>query len=142
MIKKEVTTKQPVTAKYFYALGRRKTAIAKGKLFPGGTGAMTVNGIDYQKYFTVFNWRENLELPFSVVGEKDKYNVELIVTGGGPNGQSEACRLAIARALLKVDETYKKTLRAACYLTRDPRAKERKKPGLKRARRAPQWAKR
>ena len=133
---------KPKQEKYIYALGRRKTAIAKVKLFPKGSGKFLVNGKEYKKYFPQFVWSENIELPFNVLGQKDKYDLEIKVIGGGPNSQSEASRLGIARALVKVSEDNRKVLRAAGYLTRDPRAKERKKPGLKKARRAPQWSKR
>ncbi len=128
--------------KYLYAVGRRKDAVARVKVFPGGHGKMTVNGRDYKEYFPNFVWSENLELPFDAVGQKDNYDVEIKVLGGGIKGQSEACRLGIARCLVIENEEFKKPLRAAGYLTRDPRAKERKKYGLKRARRAPQWSKR
>ncbi len=130
------------TKKYLYAVGRRKNAIARVKVFPKGHGKMTVNGRNYKDYFPNFVWSENLELPFEVVGQKDSYDVEISVQGGGMKGQSEACRLGIARCLVKENADYKKLLRPAGYLTRDPRAKERKKYGLKRARRAPQWSKR
>jgi len=136
---KEYNTKQN---KYLYSLGRRKTAVAKVKLFPNGSGKFSVNGKDYRDFFPQFTWSENLELPLAVVGAKDKFDVVIETSGGGKNSSSEACRLGIARALVKVSEDNKKPLRAAGYLTRDPRAKERKKPGLKRARRAPQWSKR
>ncbi len=130
------------TKKYIYAVGRRKNAVARVKIFPKGHGKITVNERDYKEYFPNFVWSENLELPFEVVGQKDNYDVEIKVQGGGIKGQSEACRLGIARCLVKENEEFKKPLRAAGYLTRDPRAKERKKYGLKRARRAPQWSKR
>lgn len=141
MLNKE-NKKASTTKKYLYAVGRRKKAIARVKVFPKGHGKMTVNGRDYKEYFPNFVWSENLELPFEAVGQKDNYDVEIKVQGGGIKGQSEACRLGIARCLVKENEDYRKPLRAAGYLTRDPRAKERKKYGLKRARRAPQWSKR
>ncbi len=136
------TAQSKAATKYVYALGRRKTAIARVKLFAGGHGKIIVNQREYKEYFPNFVWSENLEMPFETVGEKDKYDVEVKVIGGGPKGQSEAIRLAIARALVKINADYKALLRAAGFMTRDPRAKERKKPGLKRARRAPQWSKR
>lgn len=129
-------------AQYFYALGRRKSAIAKVKLFPKGSGKFKVNGKDYKVYFPQFTWSQNLELPFDALGQKDKFDVEIKLVGGGPSAQSEASRLGIARSLVKLDENNRQALRAAGFMTRDPRAKERKKPGLKRARRAPQWSKR
>jgi len=139
---KKDTIEQMVSGKYIYALGRRKTAIARVKLFANGSGKMLVNTRDYQEYFPNFVWSENLEKPFEVVGQQNKFDVEIKVLGGGPKGQSEAARLGIARCLVKINADNKIVLRAAGFMTRDPRAKERKKPGLKRARRAPQWSKR
>jgi len=136
------TIEKSVSGKYIYALGRRKTAIARVKLFSRGHGKIIVNQRDYKEYFPNFVWSENLEMPFETVGQKDNYDVRAKVIGGGPKGQSEAIRLGIARCLVKVNADYKPILRAAGFMTRDPRAKERKKPGLKRARRAPQWSKR
>lgn len=130
------------TGKYVYAVGRRKTAIARVRLFPKGSGKFLVNNKDYAEFFPYFTWQENLEAPLEAVGQKGKFDVEIKVEGGGPLGQSEACRLGIARCLVEMDEGNRKPLRAAGYMTRDPRAKERKKYGLKRARRAPQWSKR
>jgi small subunit ribosomal protein S9 len=127
---------------YHYGLGRRKTSIARVKLFENGSGQMTVNGKDYKSFYNYPLYAQNLELPFEVVGLVHKIDAEIKVVGGGLQSGSEACRLGIARALIKMTEAYKPALRAAGYVTRDPRAKERKKPGLKKARRAPQWAKR
>lgn len=119
---------------YFYGLGRRKTAIARVRLLPG-KGHLTINN-------KIVEPNELITAPLTLVGQVGKYDISAIVTGGGMSSQDEAIRLGIARALLEVDETFKQGLRKAGYLTRDSRAKERKKPGLKRARRAPQWAKR
>ncbi|HOZ36946.1 MAG TPA: 30S ribosomal protein S9 [bacterium] len=137
-IKKEVAK----TGKYYYGLGRRKTSVARVKLFENGSGQMTVNGRDYKNFYSYPLYAQNLELPFEAVGLTGKIDAEIKVIGGGLKSGSEACRLGIARALIKMTEAYKPALRAAGYVTRDPRAKERKKPGLKKARRAPQWAKR
>ena len=140
---KEVTPKPAAkAAKYFYALGRRKSAIARVKLFPNGHGKFLVNQRDYKEYFPQFTWSQNLEAPFETVGQSNKFDLEIKLIGGGPSAQSEAARLGIARALVVITEENRKPLRAAGFMTRDPRAKERKKPGLKRARRAPQWSKR
>ena len=127
---------------YFYAVGRRKTAVAKVKIFPKGNGQTVVNGKDYKIFFPYFAWQQNLEEPFLAVGMENKFDVKITVVGSGQHSQAEACRLGIARALIKFDANFKKTLRTAGFVTRDPRAEERKKPGLKRARRAPQWSKR
>jgi small subunit ribosomal protein S9 len=129
-------------AKHFYAVGRRKTAIARVKLFPKGSGKLMINHKDYKEFFPHFSLIQNLEAPFEAVGQSGKFDAQIRILGGGAKAQSEACRLGIARCLVKVDAHNKKTLRAAGFMTRDPRAKERKKPGLKRARRAPQWSKR
>jgi small subunit ribosomal protein S9 len=138
-IKKEAVKKAGV---YFYSLGRRKTSVARVKLFANGAGKMTVNGKDYKTFYSYPLYAQNLELPFTAVGLAGKIDAEIKVVGGGLQSGSEACRLGIARALVKMTEAYKPALRAAGYMTRDPRSKERKKPGLKKARRAPQWAKR
>ncbi|MFH1890587.1 MAG: 30S ribosomal protein S9 [Candidatus Kuenenbacteria bacterium] len=130
------------TGKYFYAVGRRKTASARVRLYEKGSGKVVVNKKDYKDFFPYFFWQQNLEEPFQVAGLENKFDVDVIVAGSGQHSQSEACRLGISRALVKFNEEFKKPLRVAGFMTRDPRAKERKKPGLKRARRAPQWSKR
>lgn len=142
--KQEKETKKEASqaGAYFYSLGRRKTSVARVKLFANGTGQMTVNGKNYKTFYSYPLYAENLELPFEAVGLTGKVDAEIKVVGGGLQSGSEACRLGIARALVKMTDAYKPALRAAGYMTRDPRAKERKKPGLKKARRAPQWAKR
>lgn len=119
--------------KYIYSRGRRKTSSARVKLMPG-TGKSIVNGKNFNSgYFA------NI---FELVGQKDKYSIEAIVKGGGVNSQIGAIRLAIARCLVKSSDAFKSTIKKNGLLTRDSREKERKKPGLKRARRAPQWSKR
>ena len=126
---------------YFYGLGRRKSAIARVRLFPGD-GTILVNGRPCREYFG----REVLDIivrqPLTAVETGGGFNVVALVDGGGTAGQAGAVRLGIARALLKADEANRTTLRAGGLLTRDPRVKERKKPGLKRARKAPQYTKR
>ncbi len=120
--------------KYFYGTGRRKTAIARVRLLPG-KGGLTINSKPVEPNAVV-------SAPLTLVGQDSKYDVSAIVNGGGKESQLEAIRLGVSRALLEIDETFKQSLRKAGFLTRDAREKERKKPGLKRARRAPQWAKR
>lgn len=127
---------------YIYALGRRKTAIAQTRLFPGGTGEIKVNGKDYQKYFTVYEQRAELLSPLKAVGQDDKVNINLKVYGGGMRGQAGAARLGIARALMLMNPAFRLSLKQLGFVTRDPREKERKKYGLKKARKGPQWAKR
>ena len=129
------------TQQYFYGLGRRKCAIAQVRLYPG-EGGIVVNGKTSREYFG----REALDLmvqqPLQVLDAGGRFNVVARVIGGGPAGQAGAVRLGIARALVVAEEGNKAALRAGGLLTRDARVKERKKPGLKRARKAPQYTKR
>jgi small subunit ribosomal protein S9 len=129
-------------SKYIYAVGRRKSAIAQVRLYEHGTGKITINNIDCQQYFKDLGLIETIFTPLKLVDLDKKIDCTVIVRGGGQNGQSEAIRHAIARALDKFNKDLHKTLKVAGFLTRDARIKERKKPGLKRARRAPQWQKR
>jgi len=131
----EVETSQKVEKDYWYGLGRRKTAIAKVKLTKG-TGKITVNGEDLANPSRVY-----LE-PLKVLGQEKNFNVQAKTIGGGIISQLGAIRLGIARALDKFDSEWHTTLKKEGFLTRDPRMKERKKPGLRGARRAPQWTKR
>lgn len=126
---------------YFAAVGRRKTSIARARLVPG-TGEIIINGRPVQQYFGGDIWTAQVEEPFHAVNQAGRFNVDVKVLGGGRSGQAGAVRHAIARALLESDETLRQTLRKAGLLTRDARAKERKKYGLKRARKAPQYTKR
>jgi small subunit ribosomal protein S9 len=127
---------------YMYGTGRRKSSVARVHLFPGGTGAITVNGRDIDDYFGLETLKLIVRQPLNTVGLVGKVDIEATVSGGGVTGQAGAIRHGIARALLSVDETYRASLKAAGFLTRDPRMKERKKYGLKAARRAPQFSKR
>lgn len=127
---------------YMYGTGRRKSSVARVHLFPGGTGAITVNGRDIDDYFGLETLKLIVRQPLTTVGLVGKVDIEATVAGGGVTGQAGAIRHGIARALLAVDETYRPALKAAGFLTRDPRMKERKKYGLKAARRAPQFSKR
>jgi len=127
---------------FIRALGRRKESTARVRLFQKGTGVITVNNKPLDGYFTILWDRQSILSPLVAVGLNDSTDVSVRVEGGGVHGQATAVRHGIARALLIVNPDFRKTLRRAGYLTRDPRAKERKKPGLKRARRAPQWKKR
>jgi len=127
---------------YFYATGRRKTAIARVRLLPG-TGTVTVNNKTLSDYFGGRLLHEIvINSPLRQVGRLGQYNVSVRVVGGGTTGQAGAIRHGVARALLQADETLRPTLKKAGFLTRDSRMKERKKPGLKRARKAPQYTKR
>ena len=126
---------------YFYGTGRRKKSVARVRLYPG-TGVITVNGKDIDEYFGLETLKLIINQPLDITDNIGKFDVVANVNGGGISGQAGAIRHGIARALLTVDETYRGALKAAGLLTRDPRMKERKKYGLKAARRAPQFSKR
>ncbi len=126
---------------YFYGTGRRKSSVARVRLYPG-TGRITINGRDVDDYFGLETLKLIMNQPFGVTGTEGKFDVVANVNGGGFSGQAGAIRHGIARALLLADETYRSSLKKAGFLTRDPRMKERKKYGLKAARRAPQFSKR
>ena len=127
---------------YMYGTGRRKSSVARVHLFPGGTGKITINGRDIDDYFGLETLKLIVRQPLATTNTTDKVDIEATVTGGGVTGQAGAIRHGISRALLQVDESYRPALKAAGFLTRDPRMKERKKSGLKGARRAPQFSKR
>ena len=126
---------------YFYGTGRRKEAVARVRLFPGG-GAIIVNGAPYEEIFPTIEQRHQVVQPLLVTNTLNKFNAVIKVAGGGVAGQSGAISHGIARALVEADEGNKPVLRQYGLLTRDSRVKERKKPGLKRARKAPQYTKR
>jgi len=126
---------------YFHGTGRRKTAVAQVRLLPGN-GAIITNGTPYEELFPNLEHRRTILQPLLVTENLGKYNAVVKVNGGGISGQSGAISLGIARALVRADENLKPILRQNGLLTRDPRVKERKKPGLKRARKAPQYTKR
>lgn len=126
---------------YYFAIGRRKRAVAQVRLYPEGNGEILVNGKDYKAYLPVYALQEAVLAPLATVG-LEKIRVEAKVAGGGMRGQAEAIRHGVARALLLINADWRTSLKKQGFLTRDPREKERKKPGLKKARRAPQWAKR
>ncbi len=126
---------------YFQKVGRRKTAVAQVRLLPGGD-TIIVNGIPYEELFPRPLHRQSIVRPLILTETLSKYSVTVKVAGGGISGQSVAIAQGIARALVAADESLKPVLRQDGLLTRDSRAKERKKPGLKRARKAPQYTKR
>ncbi|MBB1522927.1 MAG: 30S ribosomal protein S9 [Clostridiales bacterium] len=125
----------------FLGTGRRKKSIARVRLMPGN-GKITVNGVDVTEYFTQETLRVILSQPLEAVNALTKFDIIAKVQGGGFSGQAGALRLGIARALVEADEENKSSLRTLGYLTRDSRVKERKKYGLKKARKAPQFSKR
>ena len=132
------TSKKP----YLYGTGRRKSSVARVHLFVGGTGSITVNGRDIDDYFGLETLKYIVRQPLNTTGMVDKVDINATVKGGGVTGQAGAIRHGISRALLQVDESYRPMLKDAGFLTRDSRMKERKKYGLKAARRAPQFSKR
>ena len=125
----------------FYGTGRRKSSVARVYLVPG-SGKITINKRDIDEYLGLETLKVVVRQPLVLTGTEGKYDVIVNVKGGGYTGQAGAIRHGISRALLEVDEEYRPTLKAAGFLTRDPRMKERKKYGLKKARRAPQFSKR
>ena len=126
---------------YFYGTGRRKKSVARVRLYPG-SGAITINGRDIDDYFGLETLKLIVNQPFGVTETTGKFDIIATVTGGGFSGQAGAIRHGLSRALVAADEANKPALKAAGFLTRDPRMKERKKYGLKAARRAPQFSKR
>ncbi len=126
---------------YFHGTGRRKTAVAQVRLLPGN-GAIIINGVPYEELYPRLEHRQTIMQPLLVTDGVGKYSAVVKVAGGGISGQSGAISHGIARALVRADESLKPILRQNGLLTRDSRAKERKKVGLKRARKAPQYTKR
>ena len=126
---------------YFYGTGRRKSSVARVRLLPG-TGVITINGRDIDDYFGLDTLKLIVRQPLELTETLGKFDVIVNVNGGGVTGQAGAIRHGITRALIESDETLKSMLKKAGFVTRDPRMKERKKYGLKAARRAPQFSKR
>ncbi len=126
---------------YFYGTGRRKSSVARVRLYPG-TGKITINGRDIDDYFGLETLKLVINQPFGVTNTTAKFDIVANVRGGGISGQAGAIRHGVSRALLLADESYRPLLKKAGFLTRDPRMKERKKYGLKAARRASQFSKR
>ena len=126
---------------YFYGTSRRKTSVARVRLLPG-KGAIVINGTPYEELFTRTEYRRTITKPLIVTDSLNRFNVVVKVEGGGITGQASAISHGIARALVKASEENRSKLRQGGLLTRDPRAKERKKAGLRRARKAPQYTKR
>ena len=126
---------------YFYGTGRRKSSVARVRLYPG-SGKITINGRDVEDYFGLETLKLIINQHFGVTGTEGKFDIVANVTGGGISGQAGAIRHGVSRALLLADDSYRTLLKKAGFLTRDPRMKERKKYGLKAARRASQFSKR
>ncbi|MCD7734485.1 MAG: 30S ribosomal protein S9 [Clostridiales bacterium] len=127
---------------YVYGTGRRKSSVARVRLYEGGTGSITINGRDIDDYFGLDTLKLVTRQPLVLTETVGKVDVVATVSGGGVSGQAGALRHGIARALLEINPDYRGALKKAGFLTRDPRMKERKKYGLKAARRAPQFSKR
>jgi small subunit ribosomal protein S9 len=131
--------------RYYTGIGRRKTSVARVRLYEKlekKEASLLVNGKEIEKYFSLVDFTRQAKKPLEITGFLEKARVTCIVRGGGLRGQSEAIRLGIARALISMDEGLKPVLKSAKLLTRDARKVERKKPGLKKARKAPRWSKR
>ena len=127
---------------YHYGTGRRKSSVARVRVFPNGTGSITINGRDMDDYFGLETLKLIVRQPLDTTDLLGKVDIVATVTGGGVTGQAGAIRHGISRALLEMNAEFRPVLKAAGFLTRDPRMKERKKYGLKAARRAPQFSKR
>ncbi|MBQ4102648.1 MAG: 30S ribosomal protein S9 [Oscillospiraceae bacterium] len=130
------------TKPYFYGTGRRKSSVARVRLIPGGNGTITINNRDIDDYFGLDTLKLIVRQPLELTGNMGKFDIICTVAGGGVTGQAGAIRHGLSRALLLADPNYRPELKKAGFLTRDPRMKERKKYGLKAARRAPQFSKR
>jgi small subunit ribosomal protein S9 len=131
-----------MSAQYYEGIGRRKAATARVRLFPGGTGNVVINDKDAAEYLPRAGDVEIMLEPLRVTGQEKQYDITVHVNGGGISGQRDAIKLGISRALLKIDPDMRPALKKEKLLTRDARVKERKKPGLKRARKAPTYTKR
>ncbi len=127
---------------YFYGTGRRKSSVARVRVYPNGTGAITINGRDIDDYFGLDTLKLIVRQPLALTETLGSFDIVCTVTGGGVTGQAGAIRHGVSRALLQFNEELRPELKKAGFLTRDPRMKERKKYGLKKARRAPQFSKR
>ena len=128
--------------KYFYGTGRRKSSIARVRVYENGTGSITINGRDIDDYFGLETLKLIVRQPLATTEQLGKVDIVVSVVGGGVSGQAGAIRHGIARALVVMNPEYRPALKAVGFMTRDPRMKERKKYGLKAARRAPQFSKR
>nr|AQS29787.1 hypothetical protein [uncultured bacterium] len=140
--KTEEQKKKRVRRSYLYAVGRRKRSIARVRLFKKGEGKIIINEKNYKEYFPYFESQQIVTAPLKSIGKLNDFNFSIKVIGGGVHGQAEAVRHGIARVITLFDKELRKTIKPLGFLRRDPRRKERKKPGLKRARRAPQFSKR
>lgn len=127
---------------YYYGVGRRKESVATARIYSGDTPGVTINNKDLEAHFTHEELQERVLAPLTLLEKTGQYYITVRTRGGGLGGQADAIRLAIANALVAMDESLRPTLKRAGYIKRDPRIKERKKYGLKRARKSPQFTKR
>lgn len=139
---KAATKKSSSVQEYYYGTGKRKTSVARVRLYKNGKGDITINDKVGTEYLTPSSLINTVIVPLKLTSLTKKFDISVKVEGGGKVSQAEAVRHGVSRALLKYDESLRTTLKKAGLLTRDPRVKERKKPGLKKARRAPQFSKR
>ena len=139
---KKASTKLQESKKYFEAVGRRKTSIARVRIWESQDSSITVNSKNYKDFFSTEDLATISNAPLRKIKMLDNFKVSFITNGGGITGQAEAMRHGVARALVKYDPELRLRLKKSGYLKRDPRAKERKKYGLKKARKSPQWSKR
>ena len=137
-----MTTTTKIAGKYFEAVGRRKTSVARVRLFPGAKSGYEVNGKTLEGYFPTREMQANVTDPITNAKPAEKFHITIKVSGGGISSQSEAVRHGVARALLVYDVQLRGKVKKLGYLQRDARAKERRKFGLKKARKSPQWSKR
>lgn len=148
IVKKKPVKKSTKAKKYYEAVGRRKTAVARVRLFTSNPsqsaveGNLTINEKSYKDFFSTLELQQIVEAPLRRLKSLNRFKITAKVGGGGLKGQAEAIRHGLARTLVLFDPNFRKKLKKVGYLTRDPRKKERKKYGLKKARRAPQWQKR
>jgi small subunit ribosomal protein S9 len=144
------TTKIGSNEKYYEAVGRRKESVARVRLYTRKSNDIVseekaiiqINGKDYREYFNDISLWSKVELPLKKLKSMNRFKATVLVRGGGKSGQADAVKHGLARALIKFDSNFRKKLKKAGYLTRDPREKERRKYGLKKARKSPRWAKR
>lgn len=128
--------------KYHYATGKRKSSIARVRMYPGGKGEVIVNGKPANEFFSINTQMGTILEPLTILEQAGNVDIEVMVSGGGTTGQADAIRHGIAKALVDMDGDFRKKLKPMGFLTRDSRKVERKKPGKRKARRSPQWAKR
>lgn len=140
-LKEKTEEAQSFKGRYIATIGRRKSGVARIRLYKKGTGEIAVNGANIGEYFDA-DCASVAKQPLKLTSHLKDVNISAVVSGGGKKGQAEAVRHGIARALVELDENVKPVIKPKDWLTRDARVKERKKPGLKKARRAPQWSKR